>query len=152
MDLSLMTERVPHTIQAEVRPMPVSVQIISTLVYGGFAITAVVMAFVYFWPAGVVLAALLGWRGGFVPQNFTQFDPEKAVAQVRALSPEAAQRQSRNESFDAYRRDMLRRLESEQKSFDGFLNRLRDAKDQSEFDQFMDDRAKAARARAEAAE
>jgi hypothetical protein len=46
-----------------------------------------------------------------------------------------------NISFDAYRTDMLDRLESERRTFEDFLGRLRAAKDMSEFDQFMDDRA-----------
>jgi hypothetical protein len=46
-----------------------------------------------------------------------------------------------NASFDAYRDDMIERLEVEKKTFDGFLGRLREAKDQSEFDDFMDERA-----------
>ena len=46
-----------------------------------------------------------------------------------------------NASFDAYRADMLRRLEQEQGEFDGFLDRLRAAKDQAEFDKFVDERA-----------
>jgi hypothetical protein len=32
-------------------------------------------------------------------------------------------------------------LEDEQTAFESFLQRLRDAKDKAEFDQFMDDRA-----------
>jgi hypothetical protein len=36
----------------------------------------------------------------------------------------------------------LRRLEDEQHNFEAFLERLRAAKDKSEFDQFMDDQAK----------
>ena len=35
------------------------------------------------------------------------------------------------------------------KAFEDFLDRLRQAKDKSEFDQFMDERARAANARAE---
>ena len=41
---------------------------------------------------------------------------------------------------------MLNRLEQEQTAFEGFLGRLRAAKDKSEFDQFMDERARNARA------
>ncbi|MCP3970979.1 MAG: DUF2852 domain-containing protein [Rhodobacteraceae bacterium] len=129
------------------RQMPVSVQILSTIIYGGFAITAVALAFAHFWPAGVALAAILGWRGGFVPQNFTQFDADAVVEKVRALGPEATQRSGGNErpsgnaSFDAFRDDMLRRLEDEQHSFERFLGRLREARDKTEFDRFMEDRA-----------
>ncbi len=50
-----------------------------------------------------------------------------------------------NTAFDAYKADTLRRLEDEQESFEEFLERLREAKDKAEFDQFMDDRARAAR-------
>jgi hypothetical protein len=48
---------------------------------------------------------------------------------------------SGNSAFDAYKADTLRRLEEEQDAFEAFLQRLRDAKDKAEFDQFMDDRA-----------
>ena len=37
----------------------------------------------------------------------------------------------------------LGRREDEQSSFEDFLQRLRDAKDKAEFDEFMDDRATA---------
>ena len=56
-----------------------------------------------------------------------------------------AARSSGNSAFDAYREDTIRRLEQEQEAFEAFLQRLRDAKDKAEFDQFMDDRAKPAR-------
>ena len=52
---------------------------------------------------------------------------------------------SGNTAFDAYKTDMLRRLEDEQTAFEAFLQRLRDAKDKSEFDAFMEDRARATR-------
>jgi len=51
-----------------------------------------------------------------------------------------------NRAFDSYREDTLRRLEEEQANFESFLERLREAKDKSEFDQFMDERASAAAA------
>jgi len=47
---------------------------------------------------------------------------------------------SGNHAFDDYRREMLRRLEQDQQDFTAFLDRLRRAKDKSEFDQFMADR------------
>jgi len=46
-----------------------------------------------------------------------------------------------NAAFDAYKADTLRRLQEEQDSFESFLERLRAAKDKSEFDAFMDERA-----------
>lgn len=51
-------------------------------------------------------------------------------------------RSTGNSAFDSYKADTLRRLEEEQASFEAFLERLREAKDKSEFDQFMDERAK----------
>lgn len=56
----------------------------------------------------------------------------------------SAMKPSGNSAFDAYKADTLRRLEQEQHDFEAFLERLRDAKDKAEFDQFMDDRARAA--------
>ena len=49
-------------------------------------------------------------------------------------------RSSGNRAFDEYRSETLRRLEEEQKEFHEFLDRLRMAKDKSEFDQFMAER------------
>ena len=47
---------------------------------------------------------------------------------------------SGNKAFDDYRAETLRRLEDEQREFQEFLGRLREAKDKAEFDQFMADR------------
>jgi hypothetical protein len=47
---------------------------------------------------------------------------------------------SGNHAFDEYRADTLRRLEEEQREFKEFLERLRFAKDKTEFDQFMAER------------
>jgi hypothetical protein len=49
-------------------------------------------------------------------------------------------RSSGNRAFDDYRAETLRRLEEEQREFREFLERLRFAKDKTEFDQFMADR------------
>jgi hypothetical protein len=50
------------------------------------------------------------------------------------------QRASGNRAFDDYRAETLRRLEDEQREFRDFLERLRQAKDKAEFDQFMAER------------
>ena len=42
--------------------------------------------------------------------------------------------------FDEYKAETLKRLEDEQKEFVEYLEKLRAAKDKSEFDQFMADR------------
>ena len=83
-------------------------------------IAAMVLGFVFFWPVGLaLLASMHRTHHGF--------------------------KSSGNTAFDAYKAETLRRLEDEQSSFEEFLKRLREAKDKSEFDQFMDDRARKAR-------
>jgi hypothetical protein len=47
---------------------------------------------------------------------------------------------SGNRAFDEYRAETLKRLEEEQREFRDFLERLRFAKDKTEFDQFMAER------------
>ena len=47
---------------------------------------------------------------------------------------------SGNRAFDDYRTETLKRLEEEQREFRDFLDRLRFAKDKTEFDQFMAER------------
>jgi hypothetical protein len=44
---------------------------------------------------------------------------------------------SGNRAFDEYRTETLKRLEEEQREFRDFLERLRVAKDKTEFDHFM---------------
>jgi hypothetical protein len=121
--------------------MPVSVQVLSTLLFAGFAIVVTIVALNVFWPAGFALAIVLGWRGGFAPGSGHSIDPSALSDAVKSLSPEATQHRTGNASFDRYRSEMLGRLEEEQENFEDFLDRLRAAKDSTEFEQFMDDRA-----------
>lgn len=51
-------------------------------------------------------------------------------------------RSTGNSAFDEYRTETLKRLEEEQKEFMSFLDRLRQAKDKAEFDQFMAEQGK----------
>ncbi len=51
-----------------------------------------------------------------------------------------AARPSGNTAFDAYRQEMIQRLEQDHMEFQSFLERLRRAKDKAEFDQFMAER------------
>jgi len=121
--------------------MSTSVQILSILTFAGFAIPVTIVALNIFWPAGVAIAIILAWRGGFAPTG-TIAPPAGDVEEIaKSLIPTTAQKTSGNASFDAYRQDMINRLEAEQVNFESFLGRLREAKDQSEFEQFMDDRA-----------
>ncbi len=139
-----------HTTRAQptqqtANQMPVAVQVLSTILFAAFAIPVTIVALNVFWPAGVLIAVILAWRGGFAPTGTPSAPPRNMDEAVKSLMPtttqKQAQRTSGNASFDAYRHDMIERLEVEQTNFEGFLSRLRDAKDQTEFDDFMDDRA-----------
>ena len=127
--------------EADARFQPFALQVLGLIFYAGFAIVATVLAFVHFWPAGIVLALFIAWRGFGPPRSHAADAIDRAIDAVMPGAAGAPHRPTGNASFDAYRSDMLDRLEQEQKSFEDFLTRLRDAKDQREFDRFMDDRA-----------
>ena len=134
----------PHTIQLS-KP-PVVVQILAILGFTGFAIPVSIIAMDQFGLLGIALAAFLAWQWTRVAGIGGDARLEAAVD---ILKPNVATKSapSGNSSFDAYRNELLNRLEKEQSSFEGFLSRLRDAKDKSEFDTFMVEREKVARAR-----
>ncbi len=97
----------------------------------GAWIAAMVIGFILFWPVGLALLFYMLWSNRmFASCNRTR---RHGRAPLRRAS-------TGNTAFDAYREETLRRLEDEQQSFQEFLARLRKAKDQAEFDQFMADR------------
>jgi hypothetical protein len=98
----------------------------------GAWIAAMVLGFIVFWPIGLALLAYMIW-------SKRMFNGSCAM---RTRHAHSAFKSSGNSAFDAYKSETLRRLEEEQDAFEAFLNRLREAKDKAEFDQFMDDRAK----------
>ncbi len=95
---------------------------------GGW-IAAMVLGFILFWPVGLAVLAYMIWGKKMFGKSC------RGAASHRGI----ATRSSGNSAFDAYKADMLRRLEDEQAAFDAFLERLREAKDKAEFDQFMDE-------------
>ena len=99
----------------------------------GAWIATMVLGFVFFWPVGLALLFYMIWSKNMF---------SKSACKHRARSGFNAMKSSGNSAFDAYKSDTLARLEQEQDDFEAFLQRLREAKDKSEFDQFMDDRAK----------
>ncbi|WP_179379656.1 DUF2852 domain-containing protein [Jannaschia marina] len=105
----------------------------------GAWIAVMVLGFIFFWPAGLAILAYMIWSNRMSSKTFRT--PMKA----RRMAP-ARFRSSGNMAFDNYKADMLRRLEEEQEAFETFLQRLREAKDKAEFDQFMEDREKRAKA------
>jgi len=104
----------------------------------GAWIAAMVLGFVLFWPAGLALLAYMIWS----KRMFNTTCSSRRAA--RSMHGHTA-RPSGNSAFDAYKADTLRRLEQEQDAFEAFLQRLRDAKDKAQFDQFMTDRETRAR-------
>ena len=109
----------------------------------GAWIAAMVLGFVFFWPVGLALLFYMIWSKKMFGHSCRHaghsghdFRREMHRHAYRATRP------SGNSAFDAYKADTLRRLEEEQENFEAFLQRLREAKDKAEFDQFMDERAR----------
>jgi hypothetical protein len=103
----------------------------------GAWIAAMVLGFIFLWPVGLALLFYMIWSKRMFSKSF--------CGHRRARNTHtAAFKSSGNSAFDAYKAETLRRLEDEQGSFEAFLERLRAAKDKSEFDQFMDDQSKKA--------
>lgn len=104
----------------------------------GAWIAALILALILFWPIGLALLAYMIW-------SKRMFNASHTARRGSGLAPSVS-RSSGNSAFDAYKADTLRRLEEEQLAFEAFLTRLRSAKDKAEFDQFLDDRTRAAAA------
>lgn len=102
----------------------------------GAWIAAMVLGFIFFWPVGLALLFYMIWskKGMF----------GKSCRKSKSRHRMHMMHSSGNTAFDAYRDETISRLEEEQANFEAFLERLREAKDKSEFDQFMDERAKKA--------
>lgn len=99
-------------------------------------IVAIVVSFILFWPLGLALLAYMIWS-----KKMSRLSNGVACSR-HSRNSGAVYRASGNAAFDAYKNETLRRLEEEQENFEAFLQRLRDARDKAEFDQFMDERAK----------
>ena len=93
----------------------------------GAWIATMVVGFIVFWPIGLAILGYMIWSGKMGCKN-------------RKSSWKRSTRRTGNSAFDQYREETLRRLEEEQTAFEGFLGRLREAKDKAEFDQFMTER------------
>jgi Protein of unknown function (DUF2852) len=113
-------------------------------------IVAMIGGFVLFWPVGLTILAYMlwsgrmncGWHGGrdrWEHRFADKFDRARARfgGEMRGFSRGFS---SGNKAFDDYREATLKRLEEEEAEFRAFLDRLRHAKDKSEFDQFMTER------------
>ncbi|MEZ5731260.1 MAG: DUF2852 domain-containing protein [Paracoccaceae bacterium] len=108
----------------------------------GAWIAAMVLGFIVFWPVGLALLAYMIWSKRMFSKSCARSNHNTRF-EVRLHRH--GFRSSGNSSFDAYKADTLDRLEREQEDFEAFLKRLRESKDKAEFDQYLDERAKAAR-------
>src|SRR5262245_16494060 len=102
----------------------------------GAWIALLVLGFIIWWPLGLgTLAYLMRsgrmgcWKRGEAGERMRE------AAQWWRQPPSSG-----NRAFDEYRTETLRRLEDEQREFREFLERLRLARDKTEFDQFMAER------------
>ena len=102
-------------------------------------VAATVVSFIVLGPVGLAFLAYVIWSKRMFNRSHCEHRSER---RSRHMAFARAYSSSGNSAFDSYKADMLRRLETEQTAFETFLQRLRDAKDKSEFDAFMDDRAK----------
>jgi hypothetical protein len=112
--------------------------------YGkGAWIALIVLGFWTFWPVGLASLAFVVFSG--------RARAWKMEARGRWHNTETRGRgcgwafgnqrhSSGNAAFDEYRAETIKRLEDEQKEFVEYLEKLRQAKDKAEFDQFMADR------------
>lgn len=109
-------------------------------------IVVMIVGFIIFWPIGLAILAYLLWSGRMGCWRQGRSDRWHEKTMERARSAREAWRRSRRSSasgnwaFDEYREETLQRLEEEQREFQAYLERLRHAKDKSEFDQFMAER------------
>lgn len=74
------------------------------------------------------------------PSGYTTDRDQRFASGFGGVNANGGFAPSGNSAFDEYRASTLRRLEEEHGEFKSFLDRLREAKDKAEFDQFMADR------------
>jgi hypothetical protein len=119
-------------------------------------IVLMILGFIFWWPIGLAILAFTIWSRNMGCYGSDRWQRkmdrmEEKMGRLRERmqgfgaggfggSPWGAPPSSGNHAFDEYRAETLRRLEEEQREFRDFLDRLRFAKDKSEFDQFMTER------------
>lgn len=119
-------------------------------------IVLIILGFMAFWPLGLAILAFTiwsgrmgcGYHGGHDRWQHKMERMQRKMDWMRAgMSGDGASGgfwghapSSGNRAFDEYRAETLKRLEDEQREFKDFLERLRFAKDKTEFDAFMAER------------
>ncbi len=110
----------------------------------GAWIAAMVLGFIIFWPIGLALLAYMIWgKHMFRNASCGARRSQTSWTHRDKWGHYTSMNTSGNTAFDSYKAEALRRLEEEQEAFEAFLQRLRNSKDKSEFDTFMDERARA---------
>jgi len=112
-------------------------------------ILLMVLGFIVFWPLGLAMLAYILW-GDRIPEVRRRFEGagRDFRREFRGCGPRGGGFQrSGNSAFDDYRERELRRLEEERRKldderreFEAFMQNLRRARDQEEFDRFMRER------------
>ncbi len=105
-------------------------------------ITLMIVGFILFWPIGLGILAYLIWSGrmGCMGRMGRGSRDWKGYAEKRWHRAQSTFGTTGNKAFDEYREQTLKRLEEEADEFHAFLDRLREARDKAEFDQFMAER------------
>ena len=101
-------------------------------------IALTILGFWFWWPVGRAILAYLAFgrhRGRRSGRGRWEFPERGRRARGCSYAPPSG-----NRAFDDYRSETLRRLEDEQREFVEYLERLRQARDKQEFDQFMAER------------
>jgi len=107
-----------------------------------------VLGFILFWPVGLALLFYMIWSNRMsCSHRHAHRGQHRSHGAWRGCHSQT--RSSGNTAFDAYKDETLKRLEDEQEAFQAFLDQLRAAKDKTEFDQFVEARAKTAPADAQ---
>ena len=103
---------------------------------------AMILSFIFFWPLGLAILFYLIGSG-----KMHQWKQARWTQRGFGCGPGGFRfhgyHTTGNSAFDAYRDETLKKLEEEQQAFTEFVNKLRRAKDQQEFDQFMAERSAA---------
>ena len=120
-------------------------------------IALIILGFMAFWPLGLAILAFTIWSGRmgcgyYGGSDRWQHKMERLQRKMDWMRSRMsggmgggsgswnAGPSSGNRAFDEYRTETMKRLEEEQREFREFLERLRFAKDKTEFDQFMAER------------
>ncbi|MGQ0672502.1 MAG: DUF2852 domain-containing protein [Hyphomicrobium sp.] len=102
-------------------------------------------------PLGGTLQGVVNRARDFAQDTFEKVRGGETMAQpTRAARAGFSAAGSANTAFDEYRAEALRRLDEEEREFRSFLDRLRQAKDRAEFDQFVSERRRASPAPSDA--